>query len=69
MDPLTNSERAAYGARAIGQGTPDAAENDPQENLTDTLANMMHAAAESEDLDFDAALASAEQHFSAESDR
>jgi hypothetical protein len=40
--------------------------NDVQENLADLLADLMHFAADQDDVSFDSALASAETHFAFE---
>ena len=67
MTELTNADRAQYGQNAVNAGTPDIGQNDAHTDLTDTLSNLLHLAAQA-GLDFDAALGTARFHTESEID-
>jgi hypothetical protein len=54
--------RQHNGGAAVRAGTPDYGSNDPQTDLMDALANVMHYASAA-GLDFDGAVDRAREHF------
>jgi len=61
---MGNKLRAMFGAAAVEAGTPD--DDEPETNVVDTLANIMHHVRYDEIGDFDQLVESARTHFQAE---